>query len=331
MGEESEWRFTYNLGVPLKSVDERFGLSSIYEELAFRALRLSAEMEQGIKLEKVRGWIAALKSTSTPDSKTNPVQLRTEAGAALVGWLLSPNSRPGMYAILDIGAWTTDISVFRCIKAADREGGKVSSDFYSTEVARNAMNEIDELTRTGLRRLWSLNDQPGQTRPEPTLDFLRSCREKAVLATVRLEVLRNTRYSPLPAFHYACAYTSERILDVLRSALKTAQKEKEPLQKDWGKCHLFVCGGGAAESSLWKCLPSMIPILGSVDPIPPLPLKGLNNVLMAELTHRFTVAAGLAVPIALWPSMPKPSQVPQASAATLKKHLSTSEELGYEQ
>lgn len=116
LGNPEEQRFTYNLGVPLAQLDLYSPLREAYRRVGFHAWLLSEGMSQGIELEKVLSWIGEIKNRGLPSADQSLVQLCTEAGAAIVSCLASPDMLPGMYGLIDVGAWTTDISFFRRVE-----------------------------------------------------------------------------------------------------------------------------------------------------------------------------------------------------------------------
>ena len=298
-------RFTYNLGVPVEQLDRDSSLRDTYRMIAFRAWRLSEGMKQGIRLETAMEWIRGTSSLQAPPDEESPIQLCTEAGGALVLWLTSPDVSPGMYAVLDIGAWTTEIGVFmRVLTSRDNAG----AFFLAAKVLRHAGNEVDERTHTGLFDLWDVNSEDGsKINPQLTLTLIRSNREAGGLKGRRFYVSEFPRFVGSTVTDFALECVAERILNGLRRALGQARDDKRLTESDRGNVQVLVSGGGAAEKTLWKDIPrEMDGIVGSIDEPPSLPLRDLKP---QDLRGRFAVAAGLALPLGMWPSILTPSQV----------------------
>jgi hypothetical protein len=262
-------------------------------------------MRQGIRLETALEWIRGTSSLQAPPDEESPVLLCTEAGAALVIWLESPDVNPGMYAVLDIGAWTTEIGVFtRVLTSRDKAGAK----FLAAKVLRHAGNEVDERTHAGLLDLWDVGSEEGsKIDPQLTLSLIRSSREAGNLRGKRFDVSEFPRFvgGTVPDFALECV--AERILNGLRHTLGQARDDKRLTESDRGSVQVLVSGGGASEKTLWKDIPrEMHGIVGSIGEPPSLPLHDLKP---QDLLGRFAVAAGLALPLGRWPWILTPSQV----------------------
>ena len=305
-GDVTESRFTYNLGVPLDQRDYSSPLCDAYSRVSFLAWRLSEGMRQGVELSTVLSWIGELEEQTLPQQNSRFVHLCTEAGAAVFACRTSLDLAPGMYGLIDIGAWTTDISFFRQVALRFTNDGLSTIEFYAAGTYRVAVNEVDERTLRGLFELWDLQEleqQEGQ--PPLCVTIVRSQRETNQFGRVLFEI-EKIRRSPTDAtLQFARECVRERVLDGVRKTLIQA-REKERSESAYQGLRIFVTGGGIRERILWEDIRPEIRLAQSIEV---LPLLQFESVVPADVAQRFTIAAGLAVPLALWDRIFLPSQV----------------------
>lgn len=320
--------FTYNLGVPLDQLDRDSSLLRKYLEIAFRAWRLSEGITQGLPIEKALGWLGALRGMPIPRPETNYVQLCGETGAAIVSCALSPNMPSGLYGLVDVGAWTTDISFFRLTDPFRSVHGRHELAFYGARTHRIAVNDLDGRSMQGIRDLWELKEDAAQLASmaiSPTV--LCDQREQGTFGEVEFMV-KNFRKRPArPVLDYARACVAERLLTRFHTTLLEAS-EKEKQAEIWRGFLVYVMGGGVHEPSLWEDWAARTPVVGTLEP---LPFGSLELDLDEALSWRFPVAVGLAYPLGMWPKVLLPSQVAPVGPFFPTRELPTSEQLGYDE
>jgi len=320
--------FTYNVSVPLDQLDRDSVLLRKYHEIAFRAWRLSEGISQGIPLERALSWIGALRGLPSPPPNKNRVQLCAETGAAIVSCALSPNMPSGLYGLVDVGAWTTDISFFRLTDPDRSLHGRHELAFYGARTHRIAINDLDGRSLQGIRDLWELEEDATQLASMAISPMvLRGQREQGTFGAVEF-IIKNFRKRPArPVLDYARACVAEWLLSRFHTTLTIASR-KEKQAEAWQGFLVYVMGGGVHEPSLWEDWAARTPVVGTLER---LPFGSLDLGLDEALSWRFPVAAGLAYPLGMWPKVLLPSQVVPVDPCPWRRErqIPTFEEQGY--
>ncbi len=107
----------YNLGVPISHLDSAPGLVDRFECILHHALALCGRFHQGISLDQARSLlIDALPDAVLPASEQRLHRALPETAAAAM-WLQQAGVEKGItatsYLLIDIGAGTTDITIYR--------------------------------------------------------------------------------------------------------------------------------------------------------------------------------------------------------------------------
>jgi hypothetical protein len=168
---------------------------------AMRLLSASRERLRNRPVSDPRGWI------------------RSEAEAGLLWIFRSPAVGEGLYACVDVGAGTTDVSIFR-IRTRHESGTWVKDalGFYSAASSPPGVDVLDE-------RLASL-DGHGLS-----LSSLRMRED---------EVIRTHGYAGRPEVRSFCDDVFRTYLDTWRTGY-----QKEPREGAWHRYGLFILGGGS--------------------------------------------------------------------------------------
>jgi hypothetical protein len=293
--------------------------------MTFDAWRLSAGVDQGLPLDRALGWLEQLRSVQLPDLAHSKVQLCSELGAALVAFVASPHTRPGLYGLVDIGAWTTEISFFELARTSS---GLPEVAFYSGMTFRAGVTDVDDRTLRAVYELWELPVPLGADRTVRASAYeIRAQREAGRFGAETLSVDTTLERRPTPAtLEFPRDCVGERIRDSFRRAIvKAAEKERRP--SAWDGFPIYVIGGGGKEGALWQRLDDINALVGSVSPLPE--NEDVRGVPKA-LAHRFVIAAGLAVPVPLWHTAHLPDEV-EPYQAPKAKPMPVSEELGYDE
>ncbi len=302
--------FIYNLSVPLKQLDNK-SLHTCYKRIAFDAWRISEGMEQGISLGSALKWIKELNKEDVPLPEKSPVQLCVETSAAIVSYVKSPDALPGLYGIVDIGAWTTDISFFRLNDLSIKETGVPCLSFYAAGVNGIAANAIDNKIIQCLMELWGM-ESVSQFENNNLSEWIREYREKDKWPKELSykSKMGNVDNKPIPklAVEYSKEVISEAVCRFFTQTLRDAY-EKEKVPDKWQESlNLFIIGGGSRE----KCFGGKIKDKHGNN----LHKKSLHTISFSNLKdtpasihYRLGVAAGLSYPVATWPKQIPPSGV----------------------
>jgi hypothetical protein len=139
---KSDLVLSYNAAAPMDVIQREDG-RSYYERALFVAEKLFQDglAEQGVELETLRYHFNRLWAESSPlppesDRRTFVVG---ETRAGMFAYGSSRTAVNGLYALIDIGAGTTDMSIFR-YSAENRY-----PTFYSTAVYPSGADRVDEL------------------------------------------------------------------------------------------------------------------------------------------------------------------------------------------
>lgn len=134
-------RLTLNAAAPLDQL-RQFGIAGPYfDRVMFYALKLA---ESGTPRRRWRASAAmdalrAARQEPIPDEAHSRTKVYPEAHAAMAGFLLLPESEPGLYGLLDIGAGTTDVSFFWFQKNQT----ETSASYYATGTTQLGMDDVD--------------------------------------------------------------------------------------------------------------------------------------------------------------------------------------------
>jgi hypothetical protein len=303
---------TCNIGVPVDQIDRASRLHGAYERIATRGWRLRGHVRQGIAATGALGWLQSLKATDCSNNGT--VALCPETGAAVVAHIANPATREGMYALVDIGAWTTDISFFRLTDVSTFAEGIRTAAFYNADTHRVAAGRIDH---TATHLLAQNQTDFGETMAVPSSNderqlMFRSIRENASAKTLLQPIERRAMSDCLEWARSVTAAAVSGRFDLTRA--KAKQKEGPYNHGDWRRLSVFLLGGGSEETRFEEFLKWS----NQGVSIGRLPDDARLHVTQSVAARRLQVAAGLAFPIALWPKHFMPSQVERIPATPRK-------------
>ena len=107
-------RTTYSVSAPIDQIDADSTLAEVFGSGC--VLGVAAIWRRGpraCRWPMRSGWLDELRRVEVPPAKERLVELCSESSANVAGYFLSPDAPLGQYSIVDIGAWTTEISFFR--------------------------------------------------------------------------------------------------------------------------------------------------------------------------------------------------------------------------
>lgn len=298
-------KLTCSLGVPVDQIDQTSPLHRTYSRIAAVAWRLGGHVSQGMSAATALGWLESLRRTPAGSA---PIALCPETGAAVVSHITNPTTREGMYALVDIGAWTTDISFFRLSDVSTFSEGIRTAAFYKAETHRVATGRIDQKAAELLDQT-STEFGAVMRLPSPAdrQAMFRSLRETGSSPVVLTPGAKSATESCLSV---ARAATGAAVTGRFASTRQKAKaKEGHYNQADWNRLSVFLLGGGSEE----PCFENFLRWTSPEMALSRLPSDGKLQMPGQATTpiriRRLQVAAGLAFPLALWPKQFLPSQV----------------------
>ena len=325
--------FTYHIGVPLKHLDESPAFLLQYRTISYKAWRISGGIIQGLDLNNAVKWLGEFRDEPIPDDENSPVQLDPEIVASLVpflnGCVRDVALTSGLYGLVDIGAWTTDVAMFRYSSDA-------GISFPVTSVRRNGCNLIDEDLRSGLLRLIG-------GRPDPSLHALSKIRDGRENHTFDKSTFRVARYNVMPPpslQDYIMRVAAGRIWIQFIETVKEAHNSwKERYgEQSFANFQVFILGGGSNIELLAKA-PDYFetPVTRFTSALPGIPasfqavgIKNNTSHIPTSDYRRLAIAHGLAFAAGTWPDVTRPSQV-QPAIPPPRKESPSHEDLGYDE
>jgi hypothetical protein len=142
-------RLTLNAAAPLDHLRQFGSAAPYFDRMMFYAFKLA---ESGAPRRRWRASAAmdalrAVRQVPLPDEPYSPTKVYPETHAAVTGFLLLPESEPGLYGLLDIGAGTTDVSFFWFQK----NSAETCAWYYATGTTPRGMDDVDRALADVLR------------------------------------------------------------------------------------------------------------------------------------------------------------------------------------
>jgi hypothetical protein len=204
-----------------------------------------------MELRRALQLLDAVQAVPTPDETESSVELCPESLATISSYALSPEAEQGLYGVVDIGAWTTDVSFFRLTDIDRDQTGVSKVAFYAARSHRVAANAIDE-------RCMPLVLEPDEARVPPSEELLATIRDQRERGTFEKETLRLGEKSFTPrasALEFSRDLVAEGIQRRFISTFKDAY-DKEKIESRWNNVRLLYSGGGASEPRLLEAMTS---------------------------------------------------------------------------
>lgn len=278
-------RLFFTTGAPMGGLKDA-ALHEAYVQIArtaFEAFLLQAEgLHRGIRVSECQKLLLearARTSSKAPGSLRDWV--RSEAESALLWFVRSPKVRPDLYAAVDVGAGTTDLSFFRIVETFTDKRWRVSRlAFYSAVAGPPGMDAVGSVL-AGTAGLLEIRGREAEL-----LEGAASTAESGVSSVV------------------------EEIFALYRKGFQSAYA-KERRQGAWDEFKVFRLGGGSyfppIVNRLRKPPSKNIHAPVFAEPGAPTDLKIPSAV---QLDPRFLlVAYGLSVPGLEVPLVDTPDEV----------------------
>ncbi len=315
-------RTTYSVSAPIDQIDAESELSKVFGDLVFKAWRLSGAVTQGLSMTEALRWVDELQGIEFPPAADRFVELCSESSANVAGYFLSPDAALGQYGILDIGAWTTEVSFFRLTDVDRRTTGKLTMAFHAARSHRIAAGEVDERCCRNVRLMYEKADTAGHV----SVDDVREQRESGTFGheALSFRVYGSEIVPCKSAVDFARDVVAQELRACFHETLGEAY-EKEKREGAWrNQVRVLLAGGGSLDDVLCGAAQHQN-FVRSAEAVPT--PKDLRNLPATDDYRRFLVAYGLASGSARWPR----ELLPSATLPIRPRYRvrPTSEDLGY--
>lgn len=304
-------RPTYNVSIPMKQLDTGELLES-YRLMVWRAWSVKDHVQQGMDLLAGLQRIRQISSSSIVPTAESPVQLCPETSAAIVSYVLAPNTREGLYAILDVGAWTSDLSFFRLTSINRGTTGSDTMAFFDADVHHVAGHAIDDRIFRGLCEMWGFDAAQFESRGTriELLEDIRRYRErdawsdKIAYKSAEGNIV-NDQSIPQSVIQFGKEVIACSIQRAFQKTFRSAfQKELD--ESRWKKVALFMIGGASRQKEISDALRKKF---GHIISFEAIKIPNIKTIVSDDVDYRLAVAAGLSYPVGLWPEEIRPSSV----------------------
>jgi len=319
-------RTTYSISAPVDQIDAGSKLNGAYARVVFHAWRLSSAIQQGTGLTEALSWIASVQSVPLPPEGDRAVELCPESGAIAAGYAMSPEIEEGLYTVIDIGAWTTEMAFLRYTEVGRQTTGRSALAFYAARSHRVAANQVDERCRNHLLQMYNAS----ASNDGLLADRIRQQREANVFGKRLLQIYtdRPEKRPRQSALQFAQDLVAEELRRCFIMTFGEAY-EKEKFEDRWrNQLRVLFAGGGSLDPVLRSGIehPFISQDQAQDQMVPP--PSDLVGLPLRVGYPRFLVAYGLAHGSARWPRGFLPSEV--LPFRLDRRVLPTSEELGYD-
>lgn len=137
----SSLRVNVNAAAPLDQLQEFGSVGEYFDRCFFYALRLaeSGAPRRRWHVDDALRCLAEVRREPPPETSLSPTRVFPETHAAMTAYTLLPQSEKGLYAIVDIGAGTTDVSFFWLQK----DEAKAAAWYYTAGTESVGMDDVD--------------------------------------------------------------------------------------------------------------------------------------------------------------------------------------------
>ena len=281
-------RVQVNAAAPLDQMSA-FGPVGEYFDRVFYYAFVLAQTGQARRewdIHEALRTLGTVRANPRPSQEMSPTRVFPETHAAITGYALLPQSKPGLYGIVDVGAGTTDVSFFWLQK-----NEVTAASYYAAGSRRIGMDDVDRVVGPLLK-----------LPPER----YRTGRE--ALSVKELDRFRNP-IQPIAQelFQHYCG--------VFERATQVDQRDWAWCDKGLARYTVFMVGGGAAcppmmdrvrkvppRGSRWEQKPSLLGVPRSSRVTDGTDATTLHQSGLEQQASLLLLAYGLAYPR---PEIPK--------------------------
>lgn len=312
IGRDHELHFTYNMGVPIDHLEDS-PTKEVFARSLFLAEKLAGRTEQGFPLMEVIDLYDDLNAShpSLPSDEERLTFIHPETIAGIFSYAQSRVAEEGLYAIVDVGAGTTDVSFFRL---ADLPESERRLSIYTARTRIIGADNIDRAVFDKFRSHPELRDDVNGIEPGDILQRIRFAKEhlsrdNPISVSLRHAVLR----MDFDEFKEVAAPIAQYICRHYRRTGSEAYKKEKSLER-WRKYSFFLLGGGSrleVLSSILRTPPAQIEeVVFREIPIPEdIGIGTRQEALPSGDCRLLAVAYGLSFHTAEIPKILSPSEV----------------------
>lgn len=148
-------------------------LSEHYDMLGQKCLRASTLLSDSLDLQDAAEIIQRLKDEPRLPFDKSPAYIVPETLAAIASYVNRPGTRSGRFMTLDVGAGSTDVSVFWL----EKRSGTVKAWYYAAASLHTGMDAIDRSLRSITQRYSGASIRQRRERFQQRQGGLMACRE----------------------------------------------------------------------------------------------------------------------------------------------------------
>lgn len=305
-------KFVYTMGIPINYLENE-SVRDLFMKAIFYAERLSEEIEQEFDIEEAINILEKKinETTSLPPDEVRLTFVQPESIASVISYIESPEVNIGLHTIIDIGAATSDITVFRLMDYPD----KFTIHVYASDSYLIGCDDMDSEIFDMTRKLVERNPMDEVDMIKLLNQISRSKDQLTHSSFLHLFIDGKTIIIPSSEL--------ENIWDSFVGKLRKYYEEtwhkaypKEKRESHWKEYALFMLGGGSRIPYIKRKISNFYP-WNKIEKIIPLEMKIPAKLKKEyadspEVINNFdllSVAYGLSIHPARWPKMSLPSNV----------------------
>lgn len=245
------WRLKIwiNVGAPIDQYQGQLG-KEVFSKAAYWAEKLSDDVRDGMSLPLLLEEYGRITASYPilPSEAQRKIFVLPETAAGLMSFVSSPAPPFGLYAIIDVGAGTIDISFFRLASLTKSDLRMV---FYD---ARTAIIGADNIDRAVVAGALSKARSPEKLTPQEATTLLQEARLAKGMSNstpIRLAVGKENVCLQQDDIAQLIRPILDEMLDTYRKS-NFAAFRKEGFVERWRSYLLFFLGGGTRIDLLRK-------------------------------------------------------------------------------
>lgn len=319
---------TYNMCIPLDYLEEHSTKQDFLRTL-FLAEKLADYIDNKCEIGYVMERYTEIDRAyaEIPSQEERNTFAQPESLSAVMSYAISRVADEGLYAIIDVGAGTSDCSVFRLVNYEGRKLVVYSANTYPIGCDAVDNNILNWLIGEGY-----LSDGQGVHLKNTLLYRIRGLKERISAKPIRIKTPKGTALIDEERFESLAKPVGENIFKAYRKTGRMAY-EKEKSAEKWKENSLFLIGGGTQIPVIRKKLQQkpadIVKTIYHRDLAIPEDLwapKGLND-LVGDHFYLLSVAYGLSYHPAEWPKVLTPSEVEPIDVTPREKEIPDHEEI----
>ncbi|MBM4274061.1 MAG: hypothetical protein FJ134_06335 [Deltaproteobacteria bacterium] len=224
---------TFNICMPIDHLQNN-QVKSVFEQIFAWAWAIEKNSPRNIGTAEVLEISETTRSLAIyqPDNPENRVFAVPEAVAETASYLISLEKIPGLHAVIDFGAGTTDVSIFNLRGHFGLRDEELQQFWYA---ARNIPWGMVHIERLVAAHLGSICGEEGICSSQEVADCLARCQNNSESNLTSAAALRGEINQKLAEFHESAGYRSTWAKAYGRLSRQTA----------WERVQVFIGGGGA--------------------------------------------------------------------------------------